>query len=92
MFRRDSAFDSASLNATKVRPLTGSEMEAAAERAKRIAYFKSIEKIIGVLALAGAAAGFALGNRTVKNVCDIAIAGLAILALVIRYKGSGQTG
>jgi hypothetical protein len=85
MFRRETA-------PTPMRPLTGSEMEAAAERQKWRQRLKPFEMIVEVLTLGAVVVGLVFGSKPVKQACDFAIVVLPVLAWILRRKTSERAG
>lgn len=67
------------------RPLTGSELEAAAEHEKWGRRRKTIEAIIGILTLSGGI-GAMMGGKEFRRVCDSMVLVMALLALAFYKK------
>ena len=91
MFRRDITAPRLRMHPSQDRPLTGSEMEAAAERGKWAGRVKATERAVGVLAVFGALLGALVGSKPVKQACDLAIVALAIFGLAMRRKYSSSS-
>jgi hypothetical protein len=73
------------MDSAQVRPLTGSEMEAAAEHEKWTGSLKFLERVFAVVVAITGGIGLVTGNKSLKHACDFGILLLAALGLFVHF-------